>query len=95
MLKGPGALLGGMSPQGSVGGIINLAPKRAEAAALTRLTADFTSSAHVGAHLDVSQHSGENRFGVRFNGVYRDGETGVDDQVRAAGVGRSGPGLSR
>ena len=88
VLKGPGALLGGMSPQGSVGGIINLAPKRAEAAALTRLTADFTSSAHVGAHLDVSRRFGvEDRFGVRFNGVYRDGETGVDDQSKRRALG--------
>ncbi|PPT91980.1 hypothetical protein XthCFBP4691_05890 [Xanthomonas theicola] len=29
MVKGPGALLLGMSPNGTVGGVINIAPKRA------------------------------------------------------------------
>lgn len=83
VLKGPGALLGGMSPQGGVGGVINLIPKRAEDKPLLRLTTDYTSSSQFGVHLDAGQRFGENgRYGVRFNGGYRDGKVGVDDQKK-------------
>ena len=83
VLKGPGALLGGMSPQGGVGGVINLIPKRAGDKPLLRLTTDYTSDAQYGVHLDAGQRFGENgRYGVRFNGGYRDGKVGVDDQKK-------------
>lgn len=83
VLKGPGALLGGMSPQGGVGGVINLIPKRAGDKPLLRLTTDYTSRSQFGMHLDAGQRFGENgRYGVRFNGSYRDGEVGLDDQKK-------------
>jgi iron complex outermembrane receptor protein len=83
VLKGPGALLGGMSPQGGVGGVINLIPKRAGDKPLLRLTTDYTSDAQYGVHVDASQRFGEEgRYGVRFNGGYRDGKVGVDDQKK-------------
>ncbi|AVS79476.1 TonB-dependent siderophore receptor, partial [Paracidovorax avenae] len=37
VLRGPGALLNGMAPAGSVGGSINLVPKRAGAEPLNRV----------------------------------------------------------
>src|SRR5690606_16640289 len=43
VLKGPSALLYGMSPSGAVGGAINLVPKRAGDAPLTRLTLGLES----------------------------------------------------
>lgn len=83
VLKGPSALLGGMPPGGSVGGNINVVPKRAADRPLTRLSLDYTSDSQVGGHLDVGRRFGEeNRFGVRFNGVYRNGDTAVDHQER-------------
>ncbi|KQV91092.1 TonB-dependent receptor [Massilia sp. Root351] len=83
VLKGPGALLSGMSPQGAVGGVINLLPKRAADKPLLRLTTDYTSDSQFGLHLDAGRRFGEkNRFGVRVNGAYRDGEAGVDAQKK-------------
>lgn len=81
VLKGPSALLNGMPPGGSVGGIVNLIPKRAGDTPLTRLTGTYMSDAQFGGHLDVGRRFGEgNQFGVRFNGVYRDGDTATEDQ---------------
>ncbi|MGJ3439441.1 TonB-dependent receptor [Pseudomonas sp. Je.1.5.c] len=83
VLKGPGAMLTGMPPAGGVGGVINLVPKRALDTPLTRLTTSFVSDSYVAEHLDISRRFGaEERFGIRFNGVSGDGETGVDDQSK-------------
>lgn len=88
VLKGPGALLGGMSPQGAVGGVINLVPKRAGDAPLTRLTGEFTSRSQYGAHIDLGRRFGDdNRFGIRVNGAYRDGKVGVDGQSKERVLG--------
>ena len=81
ILKGPSALLNGVSPNRSVGGTINLIPKRATDEPLTRLTTFFISQSQLGAHLDVGRRFGEdNAFGIRFNGVHREGGTPVDDR---------------
>lgn len=83
VLKGPNALLTGMAPTGSVGGTINIVPKRAEDAPLTRLTTGYVSDSQLGAHVDLGRRFGaEKEFGLRFNGVYRDGDTAGDDQTR-------------
>ena len=81
VLKGPSALLNGMPPGGSVAGSINLVPKRAGAEPLTRITGTYMSDAQFGGHLDVGRRFGEEQqFGVRFNSVYRDGDTATDHQ---------------
>jgi iron complex outermembrane recepter protein len=86
VLKGPSALLNGMAPTGAVGGNINLVTKRATDAPVTQLTTSYFSDAQYGAHVDLGRRFGEdNRWGVRFNGAYRDGRTGVDDQSQRAG----------
>ncbi|KJK17564.1 TonB-dependent receptor [Pseudomonas sp. 2(2015)] len=83
VLKGPGALLNGMAPNGGVGGVINLVPKRAGEAPLTRLTSSYVSDGYVANHIDLGRRLGdEQRFGIRFNGVYGSGETGVDQQSK-------------
>ncbi|UAN03136.1 MULTISPECIES: TonB-dependent receptor [Achromobacter] len=85
VLKGPSALLNGMPPGGSVGGTVNLVPKRAGADPLTRLTATYMSDAQFGGHLDMGRRFGENQqFGIRFNGMYRNGDGPVDDQKKRA-----------
>jgi iron complex outermembrane receptor protein len=91
VLKGPSALLNGMSPNGGVGGAINLVPKRAGDEPLTQLTTDYTSDSHWGEHIDIGRRFGKNNeFGVRFNGVYRDGKTGVDDESKTRALGSLG-----
>lgn len=85
VLKGPSALLNGMPPGGSVGGSVNLVPKRAGDQPLTRLTGTYMSDAQYGGHLDVGRRFGDNQqFGVRFNSVYRDGDSAIDHQQQKA-----------
>ncbi|WP_232310989.1 TonB-dependent receptor [Herbaspirillum autotrophicum] len=86
ILKGPSALLNGMAPTGGVGGNINLVTKRATDQPITQLTTSYYSDAQFGAHLDLGRRFGEdNAWGLRFNGAYRDGRTGVNDQSQRAG----------
>lgn len=87
VIKGPGALMYGMSPNGGVGGVINLVPKRATAD-LTSFTASYASDMQLGGHLDVARRFGPDQaFGVRVNGSYYGGDTALDNQSRKAGVG--------
>ncbi|CCB65964.1 TonB-dependent outer membrane receptor [Hyphomicrobium sp. MC1] len=82
IFKGPNAMLNGMSPSGGVGGTINIVPKRAGDEPLTRLTTGFESSGSGSAELDVGRRYGTGKeFGVRFNGLYQNGDTAVDDQT--------------
>lgn len=87
VLKGPNALLNGMAPSGAVGGAINLVPKRAGDKPVTSVTADLTGS-QGGAHVDVGRRFGtDGRFGVRVNGVFRDGDAGVEDEWKRSQMG--------
>ena len=88
VVKGPGALLYGMSPNSAVGGVINVVPKRSLDEDLTRYTASYTQDAQVGSHLDISRRFGdERRFGVRLNASLQNGDTVVDQQSRDVGIG--------
>ena len=88
VVKGPGALLYGMSPNSAVGGVINVVPKRSLDEDLTRYTASYTQDAQVGNHLDISRRFGdERRFGVRLNGSLQNGDTVIDQQSRDVGIG--------
>lgn len=88
LLKGPGALINGMAPGGSVGGGINIVSKRAGDQDFDRLTPFFMSAANYGLHLEDSHRYGTNReWGVRFNGVARDGEASIDGGNWRSGTG--------
>lgn len=81
VLKGPSAMLNGMSPSGAVGGAVNLVTKRADADPLARVGVNYQSDSVLGTQVDLGRRFGEgNEFGVRFNGVYRDGDSIVDRQ---------------
>ena len=83
VLKGPGALLSGMTPGGAIGGVVNLVTKRPENGPLTRLTGSLVSASRLGIHADVSRRFGEEqRLGVRFNGAISSGDAEVDDQSK-------------
>jgi len=88
VLKGPGALMYGVSPNSGVGGVINIVPKRALDEDLTRFTGSYASDSQVGGHLDISRRFGEeNQFGLRFNGSLQGGDTAVDNQKREVDIG--------
>lgn len=78
VLRGPAALLNGMSPGGAVGGVVNIVPKRAHDTPMTKLEADYTSNAQFGGHLDVGRRFGkEHQLGMRLNGMIRSGPTAI------------------
>ena len=82
IFKGANSLVNGAASSG-VGGMINLEPKHAEDTPITRVGVDYTSSSQVGGTLDVGRRFGDNnQFGVRFNAVHREGETGVDGEKK-------------
>nr|WP_241024561.1 TonB-dependent siderophore receptor [Burkholderia sp. Ac-20365] len=78
VLQGPGSLMYGMGPGGSVGGAINIVTKRADDQPLTRLTALYQSKGQFGLEADVGRRFGdEGQWGIRFNGQIKDGQTGI------------------
>ena len=88
VLKGPGALLNGMTPGGAVGGVVNVVTKRPTAEDRTQLNTTWETGSHVGAHVDASKRLGpERRLGIRVNGSMASGETAVDDQKRRKRLG--------
>lgn len=88
VLKGPGTLMNGIGPSGSIGGGINIVTKRAGDEPLTRLTTTYQSQSQLGGQLDMGRRYGENNeWGIRFNGVYRNGDTTIDDGRQEQGVG--------
>lgn len=87
VLKGPAAMVYGMSPNSGVGGSINVVPKRA-GADLTRVQADYASSAQAGIKTDLARRFGPDRaFGARLNASHRSGDTAIDNQSRKASLG--------
>jgi iron complex outermembrane receptor protein len=88
IIKGPAALLYGMSPNSGVGGVVNIVPKRSLPEDLTRITADYASSAQAGAQVDLSRRFGKNReWGIRVNGLHRQGDTALDNQSSRTSIG--------
>ena len=76
VLKGASAFLNGAGPAGSVGGVINVIPKRAGSAPLTEFTPTYSTNSQFGGHIDFGRRFGDNEeYGVRINAVYRDGAT--------------------
>jgi len=87
VLKGPSAALTGMSPNGGIGGTINIVPKRANAD-LTRFTFDFGSTLRPGAQADISRRIGAgDAWGARAIAAVRDGDTPYDDQSERTVLG--------
>lgn len=84
LFRGASAFLNGAAPGGSsLGGIVNLVPKRAPDDALTRLTVGFENDGNGYGALDVGRRFGpESRTGIRVNLASRNGETSVAGQDR-------------
>lgn len=91
VLKGPGTLMNGIGPSGSIGGAINVVTKRATSEPITRLTTTFQSKSQLGVEADVGRRFGENQeWGVRLNGVFRGGNTTLDNGRQNIGFGSVG-----
>lgn len=83
VLKGPSALLNGMTvggtgvaSGGAVGGAINLISKHATDADITRITGTYVSQSQFGANVDLGRRYGEHKeWGVRLNSTYSNGNT--------------------
>ena len=90
VLKGPSSFLyGGVNT--SVGGAINLVPKHAGEEDITAFTTGYTSSSQFGGHIDIGRRFGQNKeWGLRFNGVYKDGDTETDGQSKERLLGALG-----
>jgi iron complex outermembrane recepter protein len=83
VFRGPAAMLSGIAPSGSVGGVINLVPKRATDEPLTRLTTSYTSDSLLGTAADVSRRFGEEkRLGIRVNSSLKYGNSTLEDQTK-------------
>jgi len=81
ILKGPSQLINGISPRGSVGGGINVVPKRATDKPISEFTGSYASNNQVGGAVDIGRRFGdEDKFGIRFNGVKQSGDTEWDRQ---------------
>lgn len=89
VLRGPAALLNGMSPGGAIGGVVNIVPKRAHDKPLSKIEADYTSNAQFGGRADVGRRFGkEKQLGVRLNGMIRSGPTPIPhNDMKTALVG--------
>ncbi|EAQ35214.1 possible ferric siderophore receptor protein [Nitrobacter sp. Nb-311A] len=83
VLKGPSALLNGMTvggtgatSGGAVGGTINLISKHATDLDITRITGTYVSQSQFGANVDLGRRYGEHKeWGVRLNSTYSNGNT--------------------
>jgi iron complex outermembrane recepter protein len=84
LFRGANAFLNGAAPGGSsLGGNVNLVPKRAPKDPLSRMTLGFQSKSAYSLGLDFARRMGANGdTGFRANGVLRGGETSVQKQDR-------------
>ncbi|VEH25365.1 TonB-dependent receptor [Bordetella hinzii] len=88
VLKGPGTLMNGIGPNGSIGGGINVVTKRAGDDPLTRVTATYQDKSQLGGMVDMGRRFGQdNEWGIRVNGVYHNGDTTIDHGSQRQGVG--------
>jgi len=91
VMNGPSAMLNGIPPGGSIGGSINLVPKRAPNQPLTEVTASYASAGQFGGAVDVGRRFGsDERFGVRFNGSFRAGNTAIERNSEQLGLASLG-----
>lgn len=91
VMNGPSAMLNGIPPGGSIGGSINLVPKRAPSQPLTEVTASYASAGQFGGAVDIGRRLGPDQsFGVRFNGAFRAGNTAIDRNAEQLGLASLG-----
>lgn len=81
VFRGANAFLNGAAPGGSsLGGTVNVVPKRAANDPLTQFTTGVQNGGQIYEAVDLSRRFQNNSLGVRLNGVFRDGDTAVDGE---------------
>ena len=91
VLKGPGTLIRGIPPGGSVGGSINIVTKRAPDEPLNRITLSHTGASNITAAAEVSRRYGDDKaWGIRLNAVERGGEATIEDGKQNLGMAAVG-----
>lgn len=85
VLRGANSFLNGAAPgvSGSLGGAIDVIPKRAPKENLTQFTLGAQSSEQHYLATDIARRSSDGSFGLRFNGVDSGGDTAIDGEARA------------
>jgi iron complex outermembrane receptor protein len=87
ILKGPAVFLNGIALGGSIAGTVNVVPKRATDDPITQITGSFASQSLFGTHIDYGRRFGDQKeWGVRVNGVFKDGDSVVNDQEHRIGA---------
>ena len=87
VLKGPDTFLNGVPTGATVGGSINVVPKRALEDPITDVTLTYESNANFGTHLDYGRRSGEGgAWGLRTNISVSGGDLTIDDQSETLGA---------
>jgi iron complex outermembrane receptor protein len=88
VLRGAHSFINGAAPAGgSIGGSINLLPKRAPNQELSEVTLGVESGGQGYGALDLGRRFGEEgRAGVRVNVAHREGDTAVDRERRELSV---------
>ena len=87
VLRGASAFLTGAAPNGSLGGAINLLPKRAPNEPLSRVSVGLGSGSQASVAADIARRFGpDGSTGIRLNAAYRDGGTAVDDEKAKLGL---------
>ncbi|WP_180121337.1 TonB-dependent siderophore receptor [Acinetobacter sp. YH12086] len=89
VLKGPNALVAGMSPAGGVGGVVIAKTKPADKEK-TQVSASMEEGGFYQSGFDVSRRFGaEKEFGLRVNGAYGQGEhiiEGMEDKHASGAI---------
>lgn len=82
VFKGASAFANGVPPGGSsVGGAVNIEPKRATDEPITRLSTGYTSDGYVESGLDAGRRFGDqNQFGARLSVNRGRGDGAIDDE---------------
>ncbi|GAC12993.1 TonB-dependent receptor [Aliiglaciecola lipolytica] len=88
VLRGANSFVNGAAPGGSgVGGSINLVPKRAPVGGIRNATIGYDASNQFSGAVDVGTRFGDaNEWGIRVNGVLRDGEAAISNQKQDLSV---------
>ncbi len=88
VLRGSNSFLNGAAPgvSGSLGGAIDVIPKRAPKENLTQVTIGAQSAQQHYAATDIARRFGDGNLGIRFNGVDSGGDTAIDGESRDLGL---------
>jgi len=80
VIKGPSSALFGVPISNTIGGIVNLVPKRAGSVPISKVTLSAAQDSVLGMHLDVGRRFANDAVGVRVNLMQREGDTALDWQ---------------